>query len=640
MAGQDEVLRMVAQVIDNATGPLARIGAALKAIGRATGVTQLSAALGRLPPVITRVGSLIRSSIGGALTAVGQIAPVVGAAIAAALGFGAKGIIDTGSTFEKLGIQLEALEGSSAKAKRAMAWIERFATTTPLELDGVVKGYAQLKTYGIDPTNGSFQALVDTMAMSGKGQEHLEGIITAVGQAWTKQKLQGEEAMQLLERGVPVWDMLSKSLKKSVPEVQELASKGKLGRKEIALLIKSMGARAAGASEKFSRSLEGINSNISDLFTSFKRRIADAGFFDAWKGRMQGVLDMLNTWANDGTLDQIATMISNGLTSAADAAGKAIERIAVHMKFLSENMEAAKPYIIGVGIALAVATAYAHPVIAAFAAAALAVDDFLTYLEGGDSIIGRAIEWCKNLASSVSDLLPQGFKDAMSGIVAAFQSGDWQGLGRNVARLVVEGIKALAAMWGEIFSLINTSVQSDGGWLELGGRIMQAIVQGLKVAGQIFVGYFTEMGGEIVNLFASIGARMGAAILEGLKSMGGAIRDWFASLVPAWAQGIFGAGGAAADRRAITNPGVGVGRPLPPGIGTPAAPGRQSALPASILTKTADAGGVVRPGGVEGQAKVTVDFKNMPKGVSTSGETTGGLFKGIELNRGTAMAGA
>ncbi len=50
-----------------------------------------------------------------------------------------------------------------------MDWITEFAVKTPLELDQVVESYRNLKTFGLDPTNGTLQALVDTMAASGKG---------------------------------------------------------------------------------------------------------------------------------------------------------------------------------------------------------------------------------------------------------------------------------------------------------------------------------------------------------------------------------------------------------------------------------------------------------------------------------------
>lgn len=38
-------------------------------------------------------------------------------------------------------------------------------------------------------------AMVDTMAASGGGVEQLDGLVLALGQAWTKGKLQGEEAL-------------------------------------------------------------------------------------------------------------------------------------------------------------------------------------------------------------------------------------------------------------------------------------------------------------------------------------------------------------------------------------------------------------------------------------------------------------
>ena len=54
--------------------------------------------------------------------------------------------------------------------------------------------------------DGSMQAIVDQASKLGGGMERLNGISLAVGQAWAKQKLQGEEILQLVEHGVPVWE--------------------------------------------------------------------------------------------------------------------------------------------------------------------------------------------------------------------------------------------------------------------------------------------------------------------------------------------------------------------------------------------------------------------------------------------------
>jgi tape measure domain-containing protein len=368
--------------------------------------------------------------------AMGKVAAVAGAAVAGGLAFLGKSVIDTGRTFENLQIQLEALEGSQDKAKKAMDWIKTFAADTPLELEEVVKAYAQLRTYGLDPVNGSLLALVDTMAMSGKGQEHLDGIITAVGQAWTKQKLQGEEAMQLLERGVPVWDLLSTAMGKTVPELQELATKGKLGRKEIQLLINAMGKRAVGASAKMAKSLDGVTSALSDMWTEFKSRIADSGFYRSVKDQLERTLAVVKQWASDGTMDRAAGVIGGAFTRAANAVGSAIDRIVTHTGFLNKNWDKARPYIIAITAALAALLAAWAPITAVVLAAAFAIDDFLTYLEDGDSVIGAFIDWIKNIASAFTEnpaeagaawarLLIEGIKNAFQRSWCDTQFGLW-----------------------------------------------------------------------------------------------------------------------------------------------------------------------------------------------------------------------
>ena len=77
--------------------------------------------------------------------------------------------------------------------------------------------------------------------------ERLQGIASALGQAYAKQKLQTEEILQLVERGVPVWGMLEKITGKNAAQLSKLASEGRLGRDVIAALTKEIGASAEGA---------------------------------------------------------------------------------------------------------------------------------------------------------------------------------------------------------------------------------------------------------------------------------------------------------------------------------------------------------------------------------------------------------
>ncbi|MCY1706417.1 tape measure protein [Pannonibacter sp. SL95] len=321
-AATDRMARLMVQVRTSAAGISAPIIQAGAAMARFSG--QIATAIRK---AFSLRAALDRARQGASLMGQGLGRIATGATVAGGLALGAGGlaagaanmVIGPAAQMEAYMVQLESLEGSGERAKTAMGWITDFAAKTPLELPQVVEAYRQLKTFGIDPTNGSLQAMVDTMAMSGGGAENLSGIVLAVGQAWTKGKLQGEEALQLLERGVPVWDLLSKATGKSAAELQDLASKGKLGRDVIAKLVELMGERATGASEKLSRTWDGMVSNMSDMWFKFRLMIADAGLFDWAKDKLQGLLTTFNQMEADGTLQAWAEDISRNIIATLEA---------------------------------------------------------------------------------------------------------------------------------------------------------------------------------------------------------------------------------------------------------------------------------------------------------------------------------
>lgn len=253
--------------------------------------------------------------VGTAAVVAGGLIVGYGGSVAAAAGM----LTGPAAQFERFAIQLETLEGSAQKGKQAMAWIENFARSTPLELDQVVNSYAKMRSFGLDPTNGSLTALLDTMSAMGGTYEMLESMTLALGKAQTKGKLQGEEIMMLMERGIPVYDLLGEKMGKSAEQLQKMASKGRLGRKEIALLIEAMGERNAGATEKISKSWDGLISNLMDWWTKARIMIADAGVFDHMKGTIRGFLTTLETMYNNGELkkwtDNVARQILVGLNA-------------------------------------------------------------------------------------------------------------------------------------------------------------------------------------------------------------------------------------------------------------------------------------------------------------------------------------
>jgi tape measure domain-containing protein len=214
----------------------------------------------------------------------------------------ATAVFKTGDEFELLSKRLNSDE---------LKFIEEFARDTPLQLSGVADAFIRLRAFGVDPTLGAMQALTDQNAALGGGQAELEGIINAVGQAWAKQKLQGEEILQLVERGVPAWDLLAKATGKNTRELSKMSEQGKLGRKEIRLLIEEIAKANEGEAAKAMSTLSGIVSNLNDDFTMFYRKVADYGALDKLKEAFVGVREQIAGMADDGRLDKLAEATSN-----------------------------------------------------------------------------------------------------------------------------------------------------------------------------------------------------------------------------------------------------------------------------------------------------------------------------------------
>ncbi len=260
---------------------------------------------------ILGVGNRLRSMVFNLRTA------FVALAGAAGLGLVIKSLLSTASSFENLGIQLEALQGSALAGQQALAWVKDFAKTTPLSLEGVTQAFVRAKALGLDVMNGTMQSLVDISSKLGGGQDRLMGVVLAVGQAWTKQKFQAEEANQLIERGVPVWELLSKAMDKSKKELDALAVKGKLGRDAISKLIKAMGASAVGAAKKNMETLTGIMSNFGDQISQAKDEFASAkgGLVDFAKAGLSLVTEEIEKLRDTGGLKNLGTDLGRNIIS-------------------------------------------------------------------------------------------------------------------------------------------------------------------------------------------------------------------------------------------------------------------------------------------------------------------------------------
>lgn len=233
----------------------------------------------------------------------------------------------SGDQAERLDVQLKAVMGSIAGGKEASAWIKDFAKNTPLQLDQVTQVFVRLKAFGIDPMNGSMQGIVDQAFKLGGSFEEVQGISLALGQAWAKQKLQGEEILQLMERGVPVWDMLEKVTGRNTAELQKLSEAGKLGRETISALMNEIATQSRGAAADNMSLLSGLISNAQDNLETFYRMVAESGALAWLKNQLANLNAEFEAMARDGRLQEWAKRLSDGFISMGETLKSLIQTL-------------------------------------------------------------------------------------------------------------------------------------------------------------------------------------------------------------------------------------------------------------------------------------------------------------------------
>jgi len=182
----------------------------------------------------------------------------------------AKDILDTNRQMESLRAALTSVTGSVKEAQKAFSFIQDFAKTTPYEIKGLTQNFITLQNMGIKPTQQVMEALTNQASKLGGSQDTLSAIVLQLGQAYSKGKLQMEDMVILMERGVPVMDMLEKVTGKNASALSEMSKKGELTRDVIDKLIIKMGELSSGSNARAMDTLNGRISSLADAWHTFE----------------------------------------------------------------------------------------------------------------------------------------------------------------------------------------------------------------------------------------------------------------------------------------------------------------------------------------------------------------------------------
>lgn len=193
-----------------------------------------------------------------------------------AAGITIKASIDGASSMEQFRNTLETVLKDPNKARKKLAWANRFANKTPFESQEVVEGMTKLQSYGIEgdrilkSTNRTYLEMIGDMA-SGMGKS-FDQAIEAVADARTG------ELERLKEFGITK-NMIADFGKSQGIEI--FNNKGQIKDMELfnKILFEMMNLRFGGAMEKQAKTFKGGLSTISGAFKSGLATLAGVNEF-------------------------------------------------------------------------------------------------------------------------------------------------------------------------------------------------------------------------------------------------------------------------------------------------------------------------------------------------------------------------
>lgn len=172
---------------------------------------------------------------------------------------------------------LQVLTGSLEDAEGIIKSLQGFAAITPFTSEELIDTAKRLKAFGFetDELVGIVSRLGDVAGATGAD---LGGIATAFGQIQAKGRLQGEELLQLQERGVDLQGTLRKEYNLTKEEFKKALESGRINAEAVSFALRKLtdeGGKYANGAIAQSDTLSGRFSTLVDNISAIARRIGE-----------------------------------------------------------------------------------------------------------------------------------------------------------------------------------------------------------------------------------------------------------------------------------------------------------------------------------------------------------------------------
>lgn len=395
-----------------------------------------------------------------------------------------------------------------------------------------------------DSATQKMKTIVDVGSAYGLTREQIEGANLALTQMQMSGKIGQQDMMQLINAGIPAWQLLSESMGLPVAQLKEISSKGELTQQAIDTLFQSMQTKCQGATANMNGTLSAAFSNLDEVVHN---TMASIGDIISKAFNVQGVSSSLSEFVGKfrQDLEYIKALMQN--MSFREAFEKEYGAIANVIELIG-NLAAAYMIVRAAQLAVAAAQAiinaltgnWGNLVLTVIVAALLYAYQHIDQIKAGWQTCCEAVQngcksiesWFKNAGSTISNA----WHSVVDGIVSTFASGVnklksiWQGVVDtvshpvdavvNVTKNIAEHVTSPGTATGRPSAFGGVFGMAFGGLV--GGRI-PALANGgtLKHGTPAIVG---EAGPEAViplrkEVLAQIGAGIASAYKQGLSGV-------------------------------------------------------------------------------------------------------------------------
>ena len=227
-------------------------------------------------------------------------------------------IIKTNTEMERLSYQMQAMSTSTdplREAADAIDFLKKKSLEAPFAFNTMTDAFVKMKATGIDPLNGSLQALTDGVAAAGGDDESLKRAVLAVSQISGKGVLQMEELRQQLGESMPqAAALMARSMGVSMSQmISEISSGTVAAKPALESLFNELDRTYGGRAQMMMRSFAGQIQRTKTLF----QQLAVGGtikseFFD---GALRQQVEDLNAFLTSDAAGKFRDSFGNALAS-------------------------------------------------------------------------------------------------------------------------------------------------------------------------------------------------------------------------------------------------------------------------------------------------------------------------------------